>query len=234
MIRNEIRGVAETKYCVDPAVNISGQPLSQDIITPAAWYPMIPRMAQGVANNQRIGLKISNVVIKTHFYFHFNQLQTPTDDIFVRVFYGYNKNIRSLNLINNISAGTLLDLGTQTSTDWNTGAFVPEELSMMPPQREVWSLKQKTVRLVRNQGIENRDATLGATPNLAKGAARFTLTTKHKSNLLYEEGAGGGVQFPQNYAPLFAVVGWRADGYLMAGSLPVVFYTRTEIFYKDV
>lgn len=240
-VREIVKGVAETKYVVSREEQQNEVTLLANLTTPASWFPAMPRIIQGSGSNERDGQKITSVIVKSHFSFHFDFNEVDTQDIFVKVFYGTNKTIRSLDQIANMGVGSLLDPGNQTSIDWLYNApFTGTQLDMMRTQSEVWKLKVKKFRLTRNQGLTNNGAAALTTPNVGGLLSKqFTMTTKHKGVVLYDSlnGTANPLIFPTNFAPMYACVGWRPNGDdpdAPGQDFPIRWTARHEMYFKDV
>ena len=240
-----MKGKAETKYAVsDRGGSFVYTPVYGEIaIGPFVGstqnlYPAMPEIGTGVESNQRIGQKISNVKVRTHFNFTWSTDNTNTGSFasnayYVRVYALKSRQVKYGPLVNSLTPGTLLDLGTAQTTDWNPTAYTAPQLGMMPISRENFTGHYKTFLMVKNQGLINQDATQGVTPNL--GTHQFVNHTEewtHSGNCLYDDQR----LFPSNFAPFYTFVAWDATLPLSIPArnpTPIVVNVRTEVFYKD-
>lgn len=221
----------ETKYVAsEPVLPATG--IISTITLPAGLVPYIPPVVQGVASNQRIGQKISNVHGRVDFQFYLIPnvgAKYPTEDIMIKLFKLTSKAVKSYQQISAIQAGTLLDIGSQASTDWTNPAFAIS-YSQMPISREDFSGSTHTIRMRKNQGTPSGDLGSSQSPNTyGYGAKSYSFTWKHKGNLLYDD---TGINNPTNYAPIYAVVAYNPDNTLYDGLCQ---YTcRSHMWFKDV
>ena len=141
----------------------------------------------------------------------------------------------------------LLRIGSDATTDWTpSGAgFLPEQLNMLPVNNLAWKIHHvKTFHLMKNPGRQTGGglATGASAPNITGGCRReFSWSWKHDGVLKYNEtssgsGTAGATDFPTNFAPVYGIVAYYADGQPMTpeeltGVVNV--NIRTHMWYKD-
>ena len=228
----------ETKYAAN---NFGAQVVTDTAVIPASLQFALPKIAQGTGSNQRIGQKISQAHGRVDFQFYFvptgvpPTANYPSQDMWVKIFKISSKAVKSYPQLTTLSANTLLDVGDQTSCDWNV-TQPTQACAQMPISHEDFTGLVHTMRLTKNQGLPNNDNTVTNGPNTFGHAANtYSYTWKHKGNLLYDDTNSN---YPTNYAPCFLIVVMNTDGTPVVppggGVLPIQYFTRSHIWYKDV
>lgn len=232
-VKKLILGKSETKYCVS---DISGGYIAEipkTFTSPVGWHLAMPRIVQGVGNNQRIGERINNIRGKTTMYFFIPPNAPSSQDVLLKIFFGFNKTCSDYNLFPSIHKNTLLEVGDQTTTDWNADILLttPMQLAAMPVSRNTWSLKTKTIRLVRNGGVSN-GAPAPDAPNVGSlSHVKVVFNWKRKLPIKYPSNAAD-VNVPSNYCPVFIAVPWFANE--QVDDSPVVsMQWRNEVYFHD-
>lgn len=236
LVNRLIVGKSERKYVVSDLTGLRSI-VSPNLQTPADWKNPVPALLQGgagaVQSNQRIGERITNVKGRTHMRFSFDNVLVPSQDVFITIFYGTHKSIKDFPTIRGSApAGTLLEVGDQSTTDWiaTVGTYLGNatQLSMMPVNNTVWSLKKKTLRLIKNNGVVNGSAA-PENPNLNRGGSvDFIWNWSHKSALKYD----GAATTCTNWAPVYGFVTWYAN---TITAVPAVYAdVRNEMYFHDV
>jgi len=219
----------ETKYVA--SVVALNEP-ADTLAVPTDLRMCLPKVAQGVGSNQRIGQKIDNAHGKVQLTFILNpdagSAATISQDVIVRVYTLTSKQAKSAGQVALLPGNTLLDNGDQTTTDWNTAANALG-YAQQPLSKEDFSGKFREVRLTKNFGKANSGTASDPTLTYGKIFGRVSLPWKHKSNLLYDD---QGTNYPTNYAPIYAYVAYNSDGSLFKGQVQVV--TRLHMWFKDV
>jgi len=202
------------------------------LTVPTGLIPAIPKIAQGVQSNQRIGQKIDYCRGRVDFQFFLisdGSGAYPSQDVWIKVFKLNSKQAKSYGQVALLPGNTLLDVGNQTSTDWNAGTPTTAiEYSQMPLSSEDFTGSIHTIRLTKNQGVPNGDLSAGQSPNtFGHPAACYSYSWKH-SKLLYDDTSSNN---PTNFAPIFGVVAMNTDNTPFNGQLQYV--ARQHIWFKD-
>jgi len=242
-----VHGAGETKYVVSDTIGQKvNDPVGTQINLPLSLNNPVPFLKQGVQNHQRVGTKVTNVRGRTHFSFSLAHEVVSSANWGVKIFMLTSKQAKSYNVLtaittapaSNFTTGTLLDVGNQTTTDWVSATYNVVQMSMMPLSHEDWRGKTKTIKLSKNSGAMNNDAsTPPPSPNSGHFATnyQFTWNWKHKT-LLYDD-ATAGADLPTNFAPAYVLVAFPYDGYdINVGPIlnsPVRVNVRNEMYYKD-
>jgi len=219
----------ETKYVAEGVdiVDVSGY-----LAVPSGLKGCIPPLEQGTKSNERIGQKISYVKGRVDFAFWLNpgtgSENTASQDVKIKLFFLKSKSIRAQDQIPNLQAGTLLDYGDQTSTDWRPSSYPAFELNQMPLSKEDFSGKTVTLHLRRNFGQANGGTESGVLTYGAIGATH-SHSWKHSGSLLYDDGNESTI--PTNFAPLYAFVAYNADNSKYTGQVQCI--VRKHMWYKD-
>lgn len=228
-----INGKAETKYVAAYPVNQGT--CATTIITPLAFASVIPNLSQGVLANNRVGNKVGSSHGFLKLSFSLLNSSSASQNWMVRVFVLASKKVKTYPLIASLPAGQLLDVGDNTTTDWNPSTVNVVALSHMPISREDYTvLKTFNFCLSKNNGNMNNDATAGA-PASANSTNMQHKTVvynwRHKSSLIYDETG----TLPTNYAPVYCYVAYPLDGYDIReiSSAPIVVTSTIGMYFKD-
>lgn len=221
--KEETKYIAETVALQEPIATIA---------VPGNLETMIPKLTQGVQSNQRIGQKISNAHGRVDFMFFLNpgtsSDNTASQDVKLRVYELRSKSIKNYALIGGLSSKTLLDVGNQTTSDWDTTTFNALQYTQMPLSKEDFAGSFKTVHLRRNFGQANGGVEAGVLTYGQIGGS-CSMSWKHKGNLVYNDAAD---EYPTNFAPMYAIVAYNPDGSTYLGQVQA--YYRRHMWYKDV
>jgi len=218
----------ETKYVAE-GVAVTG--VVDTIGVPTDLTPILPKLAQGVGSNQRIGQSVSNAHGRVDFQFFLIPAGSnyPTQDVWVKIFKLTSKQAKSYGQVALLPGNTLLDQGNQTTTDWTTAASAPS-YNQMPLSKEDFAGSSKLIRLTKNQGGPNGDLSPGQAPNtFGHPAALYSMTWKHKGKLMYDDQASNQ---PTNFAPIYAIVAFNTDNTPFNGLIQYV--ARKHYWYKDI
>jgi len=261
--RKEAFKAQETKYVsgVDVArsapgdfvnANPQSQLISKVVIGDlSTLQPAIPALVSGTASNLGIGSQVQHARGRVDFYI---ALQDEASDalsfsqnIIVKIFCLESRSSRNMyNLINYMPKNDLLRVGIDRTVDWIPGGvYYPTQLEMMPVNQLAWKVHHvKTFHLQKNPGRQTGGAasTGAISPNRGRNVAQFSWNWKHDGALKYNEvGASGSMisgstDFPTNFAPVYGIVCYYADGQQMnPEELDNVLNVnvRTHMWYKD-
>lgn len=200
--------------------------------------PCIPQIPiNGTASNDLIGTKMKVQSLKTVFNFNLASSNVVSQDILVRVFFLFSKNVKNYSAsINGMVGGNLLRTGQGTEEDWVVGSGIdPRILNQLPLNKNAWVGTSKTFRLTKNGGNLNGQAT-GSVPVLSGVGAsyQFTHNWKCTKTLTYDETDTS--LYPENYLPLVGMVAWYPDGTTVGATdqvMPVYCQFSHHIWYKD-
>lgn len=217
----------ETKYAASQIVTNSIVPLSS-LIAPIG---MITPVFQGATSNRRIGDKLAPTKMTTKFHFFFDRAFTTTIDVTIALYVLTHKSFKSMaGVLADPNVGNVWDNGSGTAAvGWDTvNPLISEMLRVDPTVYTV--LKKKQIRLIRNVGLDNLDATPGNAPNIKQSVASYTYRHKKLPKFKYDGGAG----LPSNYAPFFFAIAYRSDGSgpITNPELPNM-SVRSELYFKD-
>lgn len=200
--------------------------------------PCLPPLAiNGTQSDQLIGTKMKVQSLKTIFNFNLASSNTVSQDILVRVFFLYSKNVKNYSAsINGMVGSNLLRTGSASEEDWIPSSGIdPRILNHLPLNKNAWVGTSKTFRLTKNGGTLNGQTT-GAVPVIAgQGASiQFTHDWKCKKTLTYDETDTS--SFPENFLPLVGMVAWYPDGTTVGAVdtvMPVYCQFSHHMWYKD-
>jgi len=239
LVKKLVRGQAETKYVAD---NYDRNGV-QDLATvwkltnlgagAAKFLPMLPRVAQGTDENERIGNQLSPVgKLKTTLNFAYDDTDVSGHQIKVEIYYGVTKDRRDWGAGNALLSNAFLDNGDGT----NAAPTFQRESTMKPLDARLVTFRKKTIILSKSQGTTGG---ANGTANHAANAGR-----SYKSVVLYHSppkslkyGAAADT-FPSNYAPGYYINLSYCDGVLPANQAEidslVNITSRTHMSFKDM
>jgi len=261
--KNEAFKAQETKYTTGVkkgSVGIAGDfvneqisdVLNSKVLIGNLQYlqPAMPSLPNGFNSATQVGSTIQHARGKVDFCVSLaddgTDATSESANIIVKIFCLESRTTRSMySLANYMPTQDLLRLGNDSTTDWTPPAYIPEQLNMMPINLLAWKVHHvKTFLLVKNPGRQTGGslATGASAPNVTGGARRtFSWNWKHDGTLKYNEvgagsGATGSTDFPTNFAPVYGIVAYYADGQAMnpeelEGIVNV--NVRTHMWYKD-
>lgn len=221
---------SETKYV---AQALPGTNVYSSLTTPAGLFPLMPTLQCGTESFQRIGARIENLRIKTTFtiWLDNENNQTQNNNVFVRLYFLRSKKVKNWNQVNLLPAGTLLDQGDGTTTDW-TIPGVAVQYAQMPISNENWIGRHKTVRLIKNTGQPN--GVNGAPNTDGRPSATVVHYTNRKAPVSYENLiAAPGLAYPTNFCPLFGFVAWSSEFGSTINNTQIQMQVRNEMYFKD-
>ena len=213
MIKSVVRRGEETKsigLVIENGIQHNPQITNADIAI------VMPGMAQGTANTERIGDKVSPVSLKISGSTSINDLGQFVDvPVTVKVMCLQAKGIRDSNLVvANAPLNNLLDNGGTTNWDGSTA-------------RSLFKINRDLFTVLGSRTFKLGDATAENTRSMSK---RWSMNIKCPATLKY----GNGALYPDNFAPFF-VLGWcRDDGTTPTPITLWVVNTANVFFqYKD-
>lgn len=254
--KKEASKLIETKYVTGVVNNKLGDFVNADVASGfiskvlignlGNLQPAIPRLTAGTGSDSVIGSSIHQARGKVDFAFSLQEGTTgaTSKNIIIKLFCLESRSTRSIyNLQTYMPTNDLLRVGLDETTDWQPAnpGFTPTQLNMMPVNALAWKVHHvKTFHLMKNAGLQQGDAG-GNGPNLACGALRtFSWSWKHDGSLKYNENGGAGVagttDYPTNYAPVYGIAAYYADGQPMTTEAltgQVNVNVRTHMWYKD-
>lgn len=248
-----VRAPAETKYrgmlatVYDAAGNLpaSAYGVKNSIISGGVnqqIWQLIPLVTEGLTGCERIGNKISNVTLKSDWFFYINPniAMYPSIDATVKVFILRAKQARAGAALQTVPVGSLLDAGDGTSIDWTATATANDStlLSQYPVNKEVFSvLKIHKFRLCKNP-----DSPTGGTggvssssPNLtAHQTKEFSHSLKHSGALVYPDNNLTGYALPTNLTYFAFVVAYDTNSFQPLPASTILANVRAHMWFKDM
>jgi len=234
LIKSVVKGAEETKYVAEnitaaaPIIVPAGQ------TTPANLARMLPKQAQGTADNQRIGDQIAPISARTFWTFYLNGSVPDLFDVTLNLLVLYVKGASTDVAVAAIPAGTLLKVGDGTNVDPNS----PNPVDMLtliqhyPVNQDQFTLKKWFRRRICKGANDINGPVGAATNNSPPTAGRhpcLTLQYKWKPpKLKYNDAAQ---TLPRNHYPVYVVWATANDGTPLTSLLS--FNVRSELHYKD-
>lgn len=215
--------------------------------------PAIPALQQSAqqSSNSMVGSVIQHARGKVDFTISLADAASDalslSGNVIVKIFCLESRTTKSMySMQTYMPTNDLLRTGRDSTIDWSpaTGAYVPEQLNNCPVNHLAWKIHHvKTFHLMKNPGRQTGGSlALGAsTPNITGGNRRtFSWNWKHDGVLKYNENPGAGIagqtDFPTNFAPVYGIVAYYADGQQMTGEVLTGLLNvnvRTHMWYKD-
>jgi hypothetical protein len=248
----------ESKYVSDiDNVNEQSEGINNFINTTTNWYPIIPSVLQGTAQNQRAGNSISDCYITCKWDFRLLANANLTQHWRVKLFILESKRVKSYyNMFDatgnkTVIFGNLLNKGDGTMTNWQPPAGVgdtnADQYIKMPVNTDDFIVKKThTFDLVKNVGQPNLGLSIASTPGLSDVSISPNIGSKHNhhiefkikykkllyDNTLYDPLPGN---YATNHALFYYVVAYDPNFNTLPGSVfqEPAFTFRSDMHYKD-
>lgn len=231
----------ETKFVSE--VVVAATPLPNTVTTPANLARMLPQVAQGQEDNERIGLSIDPVYARTVFTFFFNGTSSAaswTQDKIVNLLILKVKGHDSTAGLPSTPTGALLRIGNSQFTDpvYPAGGG---EVDMMthvnhyPVNRNLYEvMKHHKFRLRKGTGNQNSapSATLGEIAPTGVPASEDCHTFVYKWTPPKLRYTGNLQVLPDKHNPVFIAWMTNADASPATGAI-VNYAAFTQMYYKD-
>jgi len=258
--KDEALATQETKYQtyyspeVGGTLNVFNQLISK--LTPnvmSGLQTAIPAMgAQGTTSSNIVGNKIRLINGYTKFQFHFDTgAYAYNQDIVLKLFLLKSRKVKDYNAgLVGLPGSDLLRFNGDGFTDFDpytTTSLVnnPIQFNQMSLNNLAWTGKVVTIRLCKNTGSPNFNATIpavpGDVPNLSSKLNYYehvwNWTDDKKDKILSYDTAILAGGHPTNYLPLWGVVAYYPDGNPVSPTTPVQLPVRivysNHMWFKD-
>lgn len=244
-LRRAIKQVAvsqlETKYVAENIVPAT--PLGNIANTPASFFRLLPAVAQGDSDNQRVGLSIDPIYAKTTFTYFFNGTSSAaswTQDKIVNLVIVKAKGHDSFSGQLSIPAGEFLRIGNSQYTDpvYPGGGGEVDMLTYVnhyPVNLNAYEvLAHHTFRLRKGTGNQNSapSATLGEIAPTGVPASEDMHKFTFKWNPPKLRYSGNLATFPNSHYPVALTWMTNADASVAAGAIVNV-ATFSQMYFKD-
>lgn len=230
-VKKIIAQKAETKYVAE---NITPGPVVVPAAqtTPANLARMLPRLTQGIQDNQRIGDVVQPIHARTYWTFYLNRALIDLFDVTLNVCVVYVKGATTDVAVAALPGGDFLKVGDGTNTD-PAAAFTPVQMltyvNHYPVNNDQYTLKKWFKRRICKGAGDVNGLSAGGNSPPTGGQGALTLSYKWKPpTLKYSDGAQN---LPRNHYPVYLVWATANDGSALNGLLS--FNCRTEMHYKD-
>lgn len=203
--------------------------------TPVGLLRMLPGVASGVGDNQRLGDKIEPTSAVTRWTVHWsNGISNNFEDLQLNIMVLSVKGAKTQPLVAAVPGGALLRNGTGGTTDPTVGAFTQpqfiEEVNHYPVNTDQYTLLKHFKRRFA-KGSYDVTGVPGANASsqnaIEKPCVTFTYRWKPPT-LLYNQIAD---TLPSNHYPVYVIWVSVSDGGAYSGNL--AYGCRTDLFYKD-
>lgn len=207
-VKSALRREAETKLC---SLRID-QSFNSQIGTSAECYPMMPTIAQGTDDNNRIGDKIRGryLYIKGHLQYNASYINAVASNYVppstCRLMVLSQKNIKS-----NFQIGTLADTDNLLKDNVGTGtgrAYVGAMTDNLAPiNKDLFKVHMD--KKIKMDAIVQHSDTTGSMAFVGLKAYYFSCRIKLPATLYYDTTNAGN---PNNFAPFFCMGSVLEDG----------------------
>lgn len=223
----------ETKYCANTILD--NQPISNTLVSGGVgsqWQWILPKMYQGPGSFQRDGARISAQRLLVNVQLDFDPQFQVNFDGWVKLFFVTSKRVKSYDQADGITAGSLLDLGNGTTSDWETAT--PSISAVQPVSNENFSVvKTKIIRMSKNVGQTTGSATNTYSTNLGHSSSLHSFKIKVPHNLIYPDGVPlTSAVYPSNHAIFMGLVYWSSDSTQFEGNV-IRATVHSHLYYKD-
>ena len=232
-IKSVVARQEETKYLAE---NITLAPIVVPAAqtTPANLARMLPRMAQGAADNQRIGDMVRPTGARTFWTFYLNRAVPDLFDVTLNLVVVYVKGATTDVAVAALPGGDFLKVGDGTNVDPNAANQIDmlTKIQHYPVNTDQYTLK-KWFRKRVCKGASDINGPVGAPTNNSSptAGAHPCLTLQYKWKPPALKFSDAAQTLPRNHYPVYLVWATANDGSALTGLLS--FNTRTELFYKD-
>ena len=200
-------------------------------LTPVNLSRMIPNIAQGVTENQRIGDSVQPVRATTMWNFYVGN--ADAFDVTLNIVIVTAKGAANQTAVANVPPGQFLKVGDGTNND--PSGFTPTQFLTLVNHYRVnedqYTLKKWIKRrFAKGNGVTNTAAPIAAgaaPPSSNQGQVTIKYSWK-PPKLKYNDAAD---LLPTNHYPVYLIWATANDGGALAGDL--YFNCRTEMTYKD-
>ena len=240
VVNKIIRGKEETKFAIDYPFNTGTAtnlqlaiPFTSAITSTSELYNLLPRIIQGVDDNQRIGNIImpSSLSVWTNVFIPVVGSNT-SQNVVVDLYYLTCKSIKDNSYSGNVPTGTMLNQGNGTNVNYDgtmQRAYFPVNTS------DFTVLKHKRLKLQKGGGDPNSAiSSTGLPPTDAMQYYYATYKTKIPvpKKLSYETST---TLTPTNYYPFLCLGFHSEDGNGDTASINGRVFVRaqSQLYYKD-
>lgn len=225
----------ETKYVAESITVVPGGPASVQVpsaqVTPINLQRLIPEVAQGLQEDQRVGDSIQPTRINSYFTLFLSDFTTQVIDCTVNIVIVYVKGASSQPAVQGIPGGDFLKTGGGGNTDPN--GFTPTqfltEINRYQVNSDQYTLKKWfRRRFCKGAGPVQGAAAVGnSAPTAGQGAVVIKYSWK-PPKLKYNAAAD---LLPTNHYPVYLIWATSNNGTALTGDL--AYNLRSEMFYKD-
>lgn len=220
----------ETKYLAENIVFPSAA-IAYSQATPGNLQRLVPRMAQGVEDHQRIGDVVQPVRARSFFHYYINSTN-QTVDMTINLLVLAVKGASTAAAVAAIPNDLLLKVGDGTNTD-PTIANQQAMLTLVnhyPVNTDQYRvLKKVSFRLAKGAGNLNAAPGGQEAGQIANLTPSKSITYSWKPPVLQYNTAAD--TLPANHYPVY--ITWGTNNDATNPATQVVYSVRTELFYKD-
>jgi len=222
----------ETKYVAETIIQASV--VGQAAATPGAFFRLVPNLAQGVQDNQRIGDSIAPTRLVNSFIFHFPSDLQNNQDIVVNLWIVKVKGAASQTTVAGILPNQFLRVGNGNNAD----PVDPNQPNMLqvvntyPLNTDQYTnLRHYRFRMRRGIGLPtNTNTASEVAPTGVRGLDMYK-EIKYVCSPPGLKYSNAGFTTPSNFYPVALVYATNADGSAYGDTLRMTI--NSQLYYKD-
>jgi len=201
---------------------------------------VVPALKRGTESDGIIGSRVQMVSGKTDFIINVASNFTKTCNIIVKLFCLESRKVRDYNEMSTLPPDQLLRTGNDTTRDWTPSTAVYNPLQdFLPVNKASFKVHHiKHFHFEKNSGLMNNDPAISSANSPKQSIFKYTWNWGRDMKLKYDDEAlnVGNAMFPTNYAPIWGIVAYYADGSPAGGDdEDTVIYCSAinHMYYKD-
>ena len=232
-VQASLRQTAEQKFCSNFGINTSTVAQIGGIVTPQFFNTMLPGLAAGGTNYQRIGNEIRPTKLRSTFSIFIDQTNSNVD-CYVNLVCVVPIAISDQNQISQLPAGRLLMSGTVGPID-PAQSYGPQtklvQVDELPINTDAYRLiKRVRIRLQKNAGTANNVEQYAVPNSSMSSLQKITVVTRCPKVLTYNDPAA---VYPTNFAPVWCAWTTPVDVALPQSVWTVTCAALHELFFED-
>jgi len=229
---------AETKFVIKPPVNFNSNETLQEFVqfttaitTTNELYQLIPGVAVGTGDFQRVGNVIQPTSLTTKVNLSIVNRTHPSIHIWAHVFFLTSKTTKDWKLTNSINTAGLLNAGDGTNVAFDGTSYK----AMLPINRSEFNvIAHKRILLTKVADNPNTEWNQTEDPSVAmsKYTASFSQKIPLPKKLLYADASS---QYPTNAFPFMCCGFTAADnqGQTIIDGAILRVQAQSHLYYKD-
>jgi len=231
-VKKALASAQETKYVAETIQQ--ALVVGQASATPAGFLRLIPNLAQGVQDNQRIGDKISPTRLVNRFIFNFPSDLQNNQDIIVNLWIVKAKGASNQGALAGILPAQFLRVGNGNNADPVDGnqPNMLQVVSTYPLNTEQYTkLKHYRFRMRRGIGLPTNTNTASEIAPTGVGRTDMFKTITYSCKAPPFKYSSAGFTTPSNFYPVALVYATNVDGSAYGDTLRMSI--NSQLYFKD-